>query len=90
MAGFGELEKVGAEALITYLLPKEEIVQDVEEMLKTLRWLDILDVYAHTNGQILIIERRKVEEIPSYHRDAELIEQFKKDVSSGSLANVLA
>ena len=28
-------------------------------------------------------------ELPSYHRDAELIEQFKNDVSSGSLANVL-
>ena len=28
-------------------------------------------------------------EIPTYHRDAELIEQFKRDVESGSLANVL-
>ena len=28
-------------------------------------------------------------EIPTYQRDAELIEQFKKDVESGSLANVL-
>ncbi|MEC7239288.1 MAG: hypothetical protein VXV81_03990 [Candidatus Thermoplasmatota archaeon] len=29
------------------------------------------------------------EEIPTYHRDADLIEQFKQDVASGSLANVL-
>ena len=33
---------------------------------------------------------KKVDDIPTYHRDAELIEQFKKDVASGSLANVLA
>ena len=30
-----------------------------------------------------------IEEIPTYHRDADLIEQFKRDVASGSLANVL-
>ena len=30
-----------------------------------------------------------IEEIPTYHRDADLIEQFKQDVASGSLANVL-
>ena len=28
-------------------------------------------------------------EVPSYHRDAELIEQFKAEVANGSLANVL-
>ena len=28
-------------------------------------------------------------EVPSYHRDAELIEQFKTEVANGSLANVL-
>ncbi len=33
---------------------------------------------------------KKLDDIPTYHRDAELIEQFKKDVASGSLANVLA
>ena len=33
---------------------------------------------------------KKLDVIPTYHRDAELIEQFKKDVASGSLANVLA
>ena len=31
-----------------------------------------------------------IEEIPTYHRDADLIEQFKQDVASGSLANVRA
>ena len=34
-------------------------------------------------------EEAVVEEVPTYHRDAELIEQFKKDVAAGSLANVL-
>ena len=35
------------------------------------------------------VEEKKEMEIPTYQRDAELIEQFKKDVESGSLANVL-
>ena len=35
------------------------------------------------------VEEKKINDIPTYHRDAELIDQFKKDVASGSLANVL-
>ncbi len=35
------------------------------------------------------IEEKKSVELPSYHRDAELIEQFKKEVETGGLANVL-
>ena len=35
------------------------------------------------------IEDSVTEEIPTYHRDADLIEQFKQDIASGSLANVL-
>ena len=35
------------------------------------------------------VEEKAEADIPTYHRDAELIEQFKKDVQSGSLANVL-
>lgn len=35
------------------------------------------------------VEEKNEIEIPSYHRDAELIEQFKRDVENGSLANVL-
>lgn len=35
------------------------------------------------------VEEKKIDDIPTYHRDAELIEKFKQDVASGSLANVL-
>ena len=35
------------------------------------------------------VEAKQDIEIPSYHRDAELIEQFKRDIENGSLANVL-
>ena len=35
------------------------------------------------------VEQKVATEIPTYQRDADLIEQFKKDVESGSLANVL-
>ena len=35
------------------------------------------------------VEEKKSAEVPTYHRDAELIEQFKKEVESGGLANVL-
>ena len=35
------------------------------------------------------VEEKAEADIPTYHRDAELIDQFKKDVQSGSLANVL-
>jgi ribosomal protein L37AE/L43A len=35
------------------------------------------------------VEKSQEIDIPSYHRDAELIEQFKKDMESGNLANVL-
>ena len=35
------------------------------------------------------VEEKGEQEIPSYHRDAELIEGFKRDIQSGSLANVL-
>ena len=35
------------------------------------------------------VEEKKSVEVPTYHRDAELIEQFKKEVETGGLANVL-
>ena len=35
------------------------------------------------------VEEKSESDIPTYHRDAELIDQFKKDVESGGLANVL-
>ncbi len=91
MAGFGGMRKGRREAVENLGYSEEGDCprcggeSDSSTMTGYLRCLKCSHEWADPEH----VEEKEEAEIPTYHRDAELIEQFKKDVESGSLANVL-
>ena len=91
MAGFGRIRKGRREALdnLTYNeggdCPRCGGESDNSTMAGYLRCISC----SHEWPDPDYVEQKVATEIPTYQRDADLIEQFKKDVESGSLANVL-
>jgi len=91
MAGFGGLRKGRREAVenLTYTeggdCPRCGGEADNSTMAGYLRCVSCSHEWADPD----YVEEKIEQEIPTYQRDAELIDQFKKDVESGSLANVL-
>ena len=91
MAGFGRIRKGRREASdnLTYNeggdCPRCGGESDNSTMAGYLRCISC----SHEWPDPDYVEQKVATEIPTYQRDADLIEQFKKDVESGSLANVL-
>tara|TARA_B110000467_G_C18334020_1_gene495830 strand:+ start:54 stop:1070 length:1017 start_codon:yes stop_codon:yes gene_type:complete len=91
MAGFGGMRKGRREAVENLGYSEEGDCprcggeSDSSTMVGYLRCLKCSHEWADPD----YVEEKEEADIPTYHRDAELIEQFKKDVESGSLANVL-
>ena len=91
MAGFGGMRKGRREAVENLEYNEEGDCprcggeSDVSTMSGYLACLKCSHEWADPD----YVDEEKEVEIPSYHRDAELIEQFKRDIENGSLANVL-
>ena len=91
MAGFGRIRKGRREASdnLTYNeggdCPRCGGESDNSTMAGYLRCISC----SHEWPDPDYVEQKVATEIPTYQRDADLIEQFKKDVESGSLADVL-
>ena len=92
MAGFGGMRKGRREAIENLGFSEEGDCprcggeSEPSTMTGYLRCVKCSHEWADPN----YVEDKKQMEIPTYHRDAELIEQFKRDVESGSLANVFS
>ena len=87
LAGLAVSEKVGVRLLTIYPTLRAVVPRLAGDTNSTMGLPSAL--LPHEWADPNYTEDSVIEEGPTYHRDADLIEQFKQDVASGSLANVL-